>query len=73
MLSRIQIWSNETGNTPKATFHKTKIITTILQLVYSFTEIFDENVTQKQLFDQIGVPLVQDVLDGKNGSYSLNT
>jgi len=37
------------------------------QLVYSFTEIFDESVNQKQLFDQIGVPLVQDVLDGKNG------
>jgi hypothetical protein len=38
------------------------------QLIYSFTQIFDETTTQKELFDKVGYPLVQDLLLGKNGS-----
>lgn len=36
-------------------------------MVYSFSQIFDETVNQKQLFEQVGLPLVQDLLSGKNG------
>jgi kinesin family member 23 len=39
----------------------------IKQLVYSFSQIFDETVNQKQLFEHVGLPLVQDLLSGKNG------
>ncbi len=38
------------------------------KIVYSFTQIYDKDVKQKQLYDQIGFPLVQDCLNGKNGS-----
>lgn len=39
----------------------------IKQLVYSFTQIFDDQTSQKQLFEQVAIPLVQDLLAGKNG------
>ncbi|CAF0834960.1 unnamed protein product [Brachionus calyciflorus] len=39
----------------------------IKQLVYSFTQIFDDQTSQKQLFEQVALPLVQDLLNGKNG------
>lgn len=42
------------------------------QLIYSFTQIFDESTSQKELFDKCGYPLVQDLLNGKNGSLSLS-
>jgi kinesin family protein 23 len=29
--------------------------------------VFEENANQKQIYDQVGLPLVQDVLNGKNG------
>ena len=35
--------------------------------MYSFSQIFDETTTQKQLFEHIGLSLVQDLLVGKNG------
>jgi centromeric protein E len=38
------------------------------KLIYSFNQIFDVSVTQKQLFEQVGLPLVQDLLlSSKNG------
>ncbi|RNA18579.1 Kinesin KIF23, partial [Brachionus plicatilis] len=39
----------------------------IKQLVYSFTQIYDEQTSQKQLFEQVSMPLVQDLLNAKNG------
>ena len=36
-------------------------------MIYSFAEIFDETTSQKQLYEEIAKPLVQDVLMGKNG------
>lgn len=35
-------------------------------LRYKFTNIFDQNVTQKFFFDAVGLSLVQDLLAGKN-------
>lgn len=34
---------------------------------YTFTYVFDELTTQKAIFDHVGLPLVEDVLGGKNG------
>ena len=39
----------------------------IKQLVYSFHKIFAEQSTQKELFEEVGLPLVRDLLGGKNG------
>lgn len=39
----------------------------IKKLVYSFQKIFDETTTQKEIFNDIGLPLVKDLLNGKNG------
>jgi kinesin family protein 23 len=39
----------------------------IKQLVYSFTQIFDDKVSQRQIHEQTGHQLVQDLIDGKNG------
>jgi kinesin family member 23 len=39
----------------------------VKQLVYSFTKIFNDSTTQKDIFDEVGLPLVKDLLDGKNG------
>ncbi len=38
-----------------------------IKLIYSFNQIFDETVNQKQLFEHVGLSLVQDLLKGKNG------
>ena len=32
-----------------------------------FNKIFTEHVTQKEIFDDVGLPLVSDLLKGKNG------
>jgi kinesin family member 23 len=39
----------------------------IKQLIYSFNKIYDETINQKELFEQTCLPLVQDLLNGKNG------
>ena len=39
----------------------------VKQLFYSFHRIFSEASTQKELFEEIGLPLVRDLLSGKNG------
>lgn len=39
----------------------------IKQLVYSFHRIFNEASSQKEIFEEIGLPLVRDLLNGKNG------
>ena len=36
---------------------------------YTFQYVFDEYTSQKALFDHVGLPLVEDVLRGKNGTY----
>ena len=38
------------------------------QLVYSFTRIFEEAIDQNRIFEDVGAPLVQDLLAGKNGT-----
>ena len=40
---------------------------TVKKLVYSFQKIFDDTTTQKEIFNDIGLPLVKDLLNGKNG------
>lgn len=37
------------------------------KMVYSFQKIFDETTSQKEIFNQLGLPLCKDLLDGKNG------
>ena len=39
----------------------------VKQLFYSFHKIFSEASTQKEIFEEIGLPLVRDLLSGKNG------
>jgi len=39
----------------------------IKQLIYSFSQIFDESTNQKQIYERVALPLIQDVLNGKNG------
>ncbi len=39
----------------------------IKKMVYSFHKIFDDTTTQKAIFNELGLPLVKDLLDGKNG------
>jgi kinesin family protein 23 len=39
----------------------------IKKVVYSFSRIFNETTTQKEMFNQLGLPLVKDLLEGKNG------
>jgi kinesin family protein 23 len=36
---------------------------------YSFEFVFDENTSQKAVFEHIALPLVEDVLTGKNGLF----
>ncbi|XP_023220429.1 kinesin-like protein KIF23 [Centruroides sculpturatus] len=37
------------------------------EIHYTFKYVFDENVSQKTLFDNIAFPLVEDLIRGKNG------
>ncbi len=39
----------------------------IKKMVYSFQKIFNDATTQKEIFNELGLPLVKDLLDGKNG------
>lgn len=39
----------------------------VKKVVYSFSKIFDETVGQKEIFNDLGLPLVKDLLEGKNG------
>lgn len=39
----------------------------IKKLVYSFAKIFGDTTSQKEIFEKIGLPLVKDLLEGKNG------
>lgn len=39
----------------------------IKKLVYSFAKIFGDSTSQKEIFEKIGLPLVKDLLEGKNG------
>lgn len=38
------------------------------QLQYTFQNVFDEETSQKSMFESIGLPLVDDLLHGKNGN-----
>lgn len=38
-----------------------------LQTQHTFKHVFDENSSQREVFDAIGFPLVEDLLQGKNG------
>ncbi|EDO32926.1 predicted protein [Nematostella vectensis] len=38
-----------------------------IETQHTFKHVYDENTTQKHLFDQVALPLVDDVLHGKNG------
>lgn len=40
---------------------------TIKEIHYSFKHVFDDSTTQKELFDHVCLPLVQDLLQGSNG------
>ena len=37
------------------------------QTQHTFQKVYDEKTTQKQLFDNVAMPLVDDVVHGKNG------
>lgn len=37
------------------------------QLQYTFQNVFDEETSQKTLFECVGLPLMDDLLHGKNG------
>lgn len=37
------------------------------QTQHTFKKVYDEKTTQKQLFDNVAMPLVDDVVHGKNG------
>ena len=39
----------------------------MLQMQYTFQQVFDEFTTQKAVFDAVAMSLVDDVLRGKNG------
>lgn len=41
-----------------------------LESFYTFKYVFPEDTTQKQLFDRIGLPLIRDLIHGKNGKFS---
>ena len=43
------------------------VIFVVLQTHHSFKFVFPENVSQKALFDHVALPLVDDLLHGKNG------
>ena len=38
------------------------------QLFYKFKHVFDENTSQKELFESVAKPLVSDLINGKNGN-----
>jgi len=40
----------------------------LLQMQYTFQQVFDEYTSQKAMFDSVAMSLVEDVLHGKNGS-----
>jgi len=40
----------------------------LLQMQYTFQQVFDEYTSQKSMFDAVAMSLVEDVLHGKNGS-----
>ena len=39
------------------------------ELFYKFKHVFDENTSQKQLFENIALSLVTDLINGKNGLF----
>ena len=43
-------------------------IFSMLQTQYTFQHIFDEYTSQKAIYDHAALPLVEDVLHGKNGA-----
>ena len=42
-----------------------------IQTQHTFRTVFDGKTTQKQMFDEIALPLVEDVIQGKNGNCSM--
>lgn len=42
-------------------------VSSLLQTQYSFKEVFGTHVLQKELFDVVAKPLVEDFIRGKNG------
>lgn len=42
-------------------------MSSLLQMQYSFKEVFGTLVAQKELFDVVAKPLVEDLIRGKNG------
>lgn len=39
----------------------------VKKVVYSFQKIFEDSTTQKDIFNEIGLPLCKDLLEGRNG------
>jgi len=45
----------------------TKFISEKKRFDYSFTRIFEQTINQNTVFEEVGLPLVQDLLIGRNG------
>lgn len=43
------------------------ILFSYFQTQHTFKKLFDEKTTQKVLFDSVALPLVDDLVHGKNG------
>ena len=39
----------------------------VAPFLYTFSDVYDEEVSQKAVFDKLALPLVEDVVKGKNG------
>lgn len=55
----VSLISPETGSTYRAANYK--------ELQHTFQYVFDERATQKEVFDHVALPLVSNLIHGKNG------
>ena len=39
------------------------------EIQYKFQRVFDEYASQKAVFDYVALPLIEDLVHGKNGNY----
>ncbi|UYV61403.1 hypothetical protein LAZ67_1004730 [Cordylochernes scorpioides] len=60
-ISRHQEWNGQ-GARVDVTY-----VLLCVQLQYVFKKVFDDHVSQKDIFDHVAKPLVQDLIAGKNG------
>ena len=37
------------------------------EIQFTFNQVFDDSVTQKEVFDTVGLPLVSHLINGRNG------